>query len=66
MKLTMRIWLTVTAVCCCFSVLAHEGHDHGHWTAGILHFLFYASLVAAAGAIVFAVAKKLSKPTNNV
>jgi hydrogenase/urease accessory protein HupE len=36
---------------------AHAGHDHEHWTSGVMHALFYASLVGCAAACGFAAYK---------
>ena len=36
---------------------AHAGHDHEHWTSGVMHALFYASLVGCAVACGFAAYK---------
>lgn len=31
------------------TVLAHAGHDHGHWSSGLVHTLFFLSVFAAVG-----------------
>jgi len=36
---------------------AHAGHDHEHWTSGVMHALFYPSLVGCAAAGGFAAYK---------
>ena len=41
--------------------MAHEGHDHSHWTSGLLHVLFYGSIIAAALGLSFALYKNSDK-----
>ncbi|MBT3135572.1 hypothetical protein KL866_10720 [Alteromonas sp. ALT199] len=41
-------------------VLAHTGHDHEHWTSGVVHALFYASIVGCAAACGFAAYKYIN------
>ncbi|MFT2090357.1 hypothetical protein [Paraglaciecola sp. 2405UD69-4] len=47
------------------TVLAHEGHDHSHWSSDALHILFYSSLAAVAAAISFLVVKQLKSTKAN-
>ena len=42
---------------------AHQGHDHSHWTSGMMHVLFYGSVLAAAAALAYA-ATKYTKTRN--
>ncbi|QJR80712.1 hypothetical protein CA267_007930 [Alteromonas pelagimontana] len=51
-------FLLLTASLPAFS---HAGHDHAHWAASLLHFLFYGSLIAAVAACTFAAWKQLHR-----
>lgn len=44
--------------------LAHEGHDHSHWTSPILHALFLLSLAAVGLACIFALYKAISRSSS--
>lgn len=47
------------------SALAHQGHDHSHWTSSILHVLFYASIAITAAGVSYACYKLASKILTN-
>lgn len=54
--------LMVISITALFSsnLFAHEGHDHAHWTSNFVHILFYASIVAVAAAVSYALFKRYS------
>lgn len=56
-----KLLLFIAVLSISTSANAHPGHDHGHWMSGLLHTLFYASLIAAAAACLYAVKKTLTK-----
>ena len=37
--------------------IAHDGHDHSHWASGLLHLMFYGSVLAVGTGIFFAAYK---------
>ncbi|TMO82337.1 hypothetical protein CWC16_00815 [Pseudoalteromonas sp. S3776] len=42
-------------------LLAHEGHDHAHWSAGYLHLLFYGAIIAVVAAFSFSFYKRVKR-----
>lgn len=40
-------------------VLAHPGHDHGHWASSSIHLLFAGSIAAVVLAGIFVLRKSL-------
>ncbi|EOD77599.1 hypothetical protein D515_03723 [Grimontia indica] len=36
-------------------VLAHKGHDHAHWTADFIHFLWLMPILFGCALIIFAI-----------
>lgn len=42
-------------------ILAHEGHNHDHWSAGFTHLFLYAAIAIAACGVVYAAYKFVSK-----
>ena len=64
MKTFKPCGLVVALLTSTFQVAAHSGHDHNHWSSGILHFLMYMSLVAVAAGLTIAVAKTAIKTSN--
>ncbi len=47
------------------NVLAHAGHDHGHWSSPAMHALAYAAIIAVAGAGVWALRAYKNKARSN-
>lgn len=41
------------------TAFAHPGHDHGSWTAPIIHFIWLLPLAIAAIVLVLFISKKL-------
>ncbi|WP_422135866.1 hypothetical protein [Endozoicomonas sp. ALD040] len=38
-------------------VFAHPGHDHGHWSAGLIHLLWIAPVILATGFAIYRLGK---------
>jgi hypothetical protein len=54
MKILYKINSFLVSMVFTGTALAHDGHDHNHWSSDSLHMLFYASLVSVVsfGAVV--------------
>ncbi|AFJ03609.1 hypothetical protein Q7C_2484 [Methylophaga frappieri] len=46
------------------SAFAHPGHDHSAWTSGLIHAIFYLSIVGVVSAIAYSVHKKIKAKKN--
>ncbi len=55
--------LTASAIALAYSPLAlsHPGHDHSHWAADSVHFIYAAAIVGVIAVAAFALKKALSK-----
>ena len=45
-----RMCIAIMSILASASAFAHAGHDHGHWTSGVLHTVFYVALASVAAA----------------
>ncbi|GLP97870.1 hypothetical protein [Paraferrimonas sedimenticola] len=41
--------------------VAHEGHDHGHWSSGLIHLITLAAVVAVVAVAVFLIKRNKAK-----
>lgn len=66
MQYTRLFTLLLAAMCTLLSPLAiaHEGHDHNHWTSPLLHALFLLSLAAVGLACVLALYKAINRSSS--
>lgn len=53
--------LTLSGLAASGVALAHPGHDHGSWTAPLLHALWLAPIAIAVVATFFYIRKKITK-----
>jgi O-antigen ligase len=42
------------------SAYGHAGHDHGHWSANVLHWGFYISMALMVFAVMYGMVKLLT------
>lgn len=45
-----------------FTVNAHPGHDHSHWTSGVIHAAFFITLGLVVTIISFLIYERVIKP----
>lgn len=46
---SLRIILSLAALAAAQTSFAHPGHDHSHWSSGLMHLLWIAPVLFAAG-----------------
>lgn len=61
-----QFWLLTLLVSLISPAFGHSGHDHSHFLSDAIHFVFYASMIAAALAIPAAliIKQRRSKDSN--
>lgn len=47
-----RHWVSLSALVCTGSALAHPGHDHSHWSSPAVHGLLLLAIVVTVGVAI--------------
>ena len=59
-----RMCIAIMSILASASAFAHAGHDHGHWTSGVLHTVFYVALASVAAACSYSAYKYINRKKN--